>query len=52
MTTSPAPGALTPDQFNATAARIEAEVSKIIIGQADVIRHTLLAIIANWHVLL
>ncbi|MBP7599828.1 MAG: MoxR family ATPase [Thermoflexales bacterium] len=52
MTTSPAPGALTPDQFNATAARIEAEVSKIIIGQADVIRHTLLAIIANGHVLL
>lgn len=52
MTTSPAPGALTPDQFNATAARIEAEVSKIIIGQAEVIRHTLLAIIANGHVLL
>jgi hypothetical protein len=38
MTITPAPTTLTPDQFNATAARIEAEVSKIIIGQADVIR--------------
>ncbi len=43
---------LTPDQFNAIAQRIETEVSKIIVGQTDVIRHTLLAIVSNGHVLL
>jgi len=43
---------LTPDRFNALAAAIEAEVSKAIVGQAEVVRHTLLAIVCNGHALI
>jgi len=43
---------ITPAQFRETAARIEAEVGKYIVGQRDVIRHTLICLIAGGHVLL
>lgn len=39
-------------QFRDTAAAIEAEVGRVIVGQADVVRHTLLCVIAGGHVLL
>jgi len=43
---------ISPEQFRETAARIEAEVGKYIVGQRDVIRHTLIALVAGGHVLL
>jgi len=43
---------ISPDQFREIAARIEAEVSKYIVGQREVIRHTLICMIAGGHVLL
>ena len=43
---------ISPEQFRAAAVRIEAEVGKYIVGQRDVIRHTLIALIAGGHVLL
>jgi MoxR-like ATPase len=53
MTLAPAPAPdLTIAQFRDTAAAIEAEVGKAIVGQADVVRHTLLCVIAGGHALL
>jgi len=43
---------LTIELFRETANKIEQEVSGVIVGQTDVIRHTLIAIIAGGHVLL
>jgi MoxR-like ATPase len=43
---------LSPPQFRETAAQIEAEVGKYIVGQREVIRHTLICLIAGGHVLL
>jgi MoxR-like ATPase len=43
---------ITPDQFRESAAKIEAEVGKYIVGQQDVIRHTLVCLIAGGHLLL
>jgi len=43
---------LSPEQFREVAACIEAEVGKIIVGQRDVIRHTLICLIAGGHALL
>ncbi len=43
---------ITVEQFRDVAARIEAEVSKVIVGQKEVIRHVLIGIIAGGHVLL
>jgi MoxR-like ATPase len=43
---------MTPEQFRETAGRIEAEVGKYIVGQREVIRHTLICLIAGGHVLL
>lgn len=43
---------ITPEQFNGVARRIEEQVSRVIIGQSDIIRHTLIAIITGGHVLL
>lgn len=43
---------MTPEQFNEVARRIEEQVSRVIIGQSDIIRHTLIAIITGGHVLL
>jgi MoxR-like ATPase len=47
-----APPDLSVDQFRATAAAIEAEVGKVIVGQAEVVRHVLICLIAGGHALL
>jgi MoxR-like ATPase len=39
-------------QFRETAAAIEAEVGKVIVGQAEVVRHALICLIAGGHALL
>ena len=44
--------AITIEQFRETAARIEAEVSKVIVGQKPVVRHALIGLIAGGHILL
>jgi MoxR-like ATPase len=44
--------AITVEQFRDTAARIEAEVAKVIVGQKPVVRHVLIGLIAGGHVLL
>ncbi len=41
-----------PPQFRETAGRIEAEVSKYIVGQQEVIRHVLIGLFAGGHILL
>jgi MoxR-like ATPase len=38
--------------FRETAANIEAEVAKVIVGQKDVVRHALIGILSGGHVLL
>jgi MoxR-like ATPase len=38
--------------FRATAAAIEAEVGKVIVGQAEVVRHVLICLVAGGHALL
>jgi MoxR-like ATPase len=43
---------LTIPQFRETAAAIEGSVGKVIVGQADVVRHVLICIIAGGHALL
>jgi MoxR-like ATPase len=43
---------LTPTQFRETATRIEAEVGKYIVGQWEVIRHTLICLVTGGHALL
>jgi len=43
---------LTPEQFRETTARIEAEIGKYIVGQREVVRHTLLCLVGGGHALL
>jgi len=43
---------LTVQQFRDTAANIEAEVGKVIVGQAEVVRHVLICLVAGGHALL
>ena len=43
---------LSPSQFRDLAAAIEAEVARVIVGQREVVRHTLIALLANGHLLL
>jgi MoxR-like ATPase len=43
---------LSPSQFRDLAASIEAEVARVIVGQREVVRHTLIALLANGHLLL
>lgn len=43
---------ITLEAFRTTAEAIEAEIGKVIVGQADVVRNVLIAIIAGGHVLL
>jgi MoxR-like ATPase len=45
-------GDLTVQAFRATAAAIEAEVGKVIVGQAEVVRHVLICLVAGGHALL
>ena len=40
------------ETFRATFARIESEISKLIVGQEHVIRHVLIAVLAGGHALL
>src|SRR5688572_32493223 len=40
------------DQFSEYASRVEAEIGKVIVGQAEVVRHVLVSILAGGHVLL
>jgi MoxR-like ATPase len=47
-----APEGLTVHQFRDLAAAIEAEVGKVIVGQAEVIRHVLICLVAGGHALL
>ncbi len=51
MTTQTAPQ-LPPSQFRDLALRIETAVAQVIVGQQDVVRHTLVALLANGHLLL
>src|SRR5215467_6510330 len=39
-------------QFREAASTIESEVGKVIVGQAEVVRHVLICIVAGGHVLL
>jgi MoxR-like ATPase len=43
---------ITPDLFQEYANRIEQEVGKVIVGQRQVVRHVLIALLAGGHVLL
>ncbi len=43
---------LTPAEFRQIGAAIEAQVGQVIVGQTDVVRHVLIAIIAGGHALL
>ncbi len=43
---------ITTEQFRETAVAIEHEISQVIVGQKDVIRHTLTGILSGGHVLL
>ncbi len=52
IATPTAPSELTVDSFRNFATQIENEVQGVIVGQADVIRHTLIAVISGGHVLL
>jgi MoxR-like ATPase len=55
MTTSEAPTpaqGLTADGFAERAAAIEAEVGRVIVGQRELVRHTLTCLLANGHALL
>jgi MoxR-like ATPase len=40
------------DQFRQHAEKIESEVGRVIVGQAEVVRHVLVSILAGGHVLL
>jgi MoxR-like ATPase len=48
----PNKSAITVEQFRETAARIEAEVSQVIVGQKAVVRHVMIGLIAGGHILL
>jgi MoxR-like ATPase len=43
---------ITSEQFRESAAKIESEVGKYIVGQREVVRHTLTCLVAGGHVLL
>jgi MoxR-like ATPase len=46
------PADITVEQFRTTAAALEAEVGKVIVGQRDVVRSVLICILAGGHALL
>ncbi len=46
------PARLAPEAFAERAHRIEAEIGKVIVGQQELVRHTLVGLLANSHVLL
>ena len=52
MTTSAPPPPISTDDFRHTAANIEEQVGRVIVGQRDVVRTVLVAILAGGHALL
>jgi MoxR-like ATPase len=50
--TEAAPDRLAPEAFAERAHRIEEEVGKVIVGQRELVRQTLVGLLANSHVLL
>jgi MoxR-like ATPase len=52
MTTQAVEDVLTVEQFAELAAAIEGEVKRVIVGQDDLVRQTLICLIANGHALL
>ena len=52
MTTTAAPLNVSPEQFRELTTRIEKEVGKVIVGQHEVMRNIMIAVIAGGHVLL
>ncbi len=44
--------ALSPSQFRELALQLEREIGRVIVGQRDVVRHTLVALLADGHLLL
>ena len=48
----PAQPRLAPEAFAERAHAIEAEVGKVIVGQKEIVRHTLVGLLAGGHVLL
>ena len=50
--TETTPARLAPEAFAERAKAIEAEVGKVIVGQRELVRHTLVGLLANSHVLL
>jgi MoxR-like ATPase len=49
---TPAEEALSAAEFRDTAAAIEAEVARVIVGQENIVRHVLVSILAGGHTLL
>ncbi len=43
---------LSPSDFRDSAARLTAEIGRVIVGQAEVVRHVLISVVAGGHVLL
>lgn len=43
---------LSPSQFRELATRMEVEVGRVIVGQPEVVRHALIALLADGHLLL
>jgi MoxR-like ATPase len=52
MTTPPAPSRLSPEEFRQRAMGIEAEIGQVIVGQRDLIRQTLITLVAGGNALL
>jgi MoxR-like ATPase len=50
--TAPAPGDLDADRFGDLARAVEREVGRVIVGQADLVRQTLIVMLAGGHALL
>ncbi len=46
------PARIAPEAFAERAHRIETEIGKVIVGQQELVRHTLVGLLANSHVLL
>jgi MoxR-like ATPase len=52
VTESAPAGRITPEEFARRAEAIEREVGRVIVGQRDLVRHTLTTLLANGHALL
>ncbi len=52
VATAPPAGHIAPETFAQRAEAIEREVGRVIVGQRDLVRHTLTCLLANGHALL